>query len=937
MNETTQLSAFNLGYLIELYERFQSNPQSVDARTREFFSHWQPSPTSNGAVPHAAADFTTAIGVVNLAQAIRTYGHLAAQLDPLGSSPPGDPALELATHGLDEAALSQLPAYVVGGPASQGAENAREAIKALREVYCSRTGFDFGHIHDPEQRDWLRHAAECGEYRPRPGDFDEVALLKRLTQVEGFEQFLHRIFPGKTRFSIEGLDVLVPMLDEFVSISVSSTICQIFIGMAHRGRLNVLAHILSKPYGQILAEFKDPAMKFSLFDEAGWTGDVKYHTGGNRAVVEEETVEVVIDMAPNPSHLEHINPVILGMARAADSGIDQAGAPKFYPKAALPILIHGDAAFPGEGIVSESLNMAHLPGYQVGGTIHIIANNQLGYTTPPEQGRSTLYASDLAKGFEIPVVHVNADDPMACLEATRMAFAYRERFKKDFLIDLIGYRRYGHNEGDEPGFSQPLLYGVIETHARVRSIWADRLVKAGKIDADTPDRYLQETMAALNNELAKLKPEAEIPPLDVEYGNHPDIEAVDTRIPLERLRALNDALTDLPDGFALNRKLAKAMQRRKSSLDDIDTATIDWATAEELALASILEDGTPIRMTGQDVERGTFSQRHAVFFDVENGQRFIPLQAFRQARASFEIQNSPLSENAALGFEYGYNLQNRNCLVIWEAQYGDFINAAQTIVDEFVVSSRAKWGQSPSLVLFLPHGYEGQGPDHSSGRLERFLNLSTGANLRVANCTTAAQLFHLLRLQASLLTSQPVPLVLFTPKSLLRHPLVASQVKDLAEGGWQPVIDDPQAAAQPQTVRRILICSGKIAIDLLESEARSRRQDIAIVRIEQLSPFPIKHIQAVFEAYPRAEEFVWVQEEPENMGAWQYFQARIAEILPRGIRMQYVGRPSSASPSEGSFSWHVQNQAALIAQAFQDGNHREDRQNIAKETVQDKG
>ena len=911
----------NAGYVLELYERYQRDPGSVDVATRAYFEGWTPPRdgiTHDGLGLAAAPAFETIVGAVNLAQAIREYGHLAAQLDPLGSPPPDDPSLDPATHGISEDELRRLPAQLVGGPLAAQTDNALEAIRALRRIYSTRTGYDYDHLRVPAERTWLRLAAETGRFRPPHDPIDPAGLLRRLTQVEVFEQFLHRIFPGKTRFSVEGLDMLIPMLDEVVGEAAEGGIYTILIGMAHRGRLNLLAHILNKSYAHILAEFKDPVQgrHFFVHEELGWTGDVKYHLGARRAIKDGQPVDLVVTMAPNPSHLEAVNPVVEGMARAAGTRVDEPGPPRFEHVVSLPVLIHGDAAFPGQGVVAETLNLSQLPGYRTGGTIHLIVNNQLGFTTEPRWGRSTLYASDLAKGFKIPIVHVNADDPEACIEAARLACAYRAEFQKDFLIDLIGYRRYGHNEGDEPRFSQPLMYHAIDSHPTVRRQWAGALVERGLIEPDVPERLVNEAMEKLQNEFESLKPAEDLDEAPPETPPPGAAQGVKTGVPLKTLRELNEALLTFPDDFSLNEKLTRAMKRRQQALADSAEAAVDWATAEDLALASILADGTAIRFTGQDAERGTFSQRHAVFHDEANGKKFIPLQALPQARAAFEIHNSPLSENAALGFEVGYNVQEPARLVIWEAQYGDFINGAQVIIDEFITSARSKWGQTPSLVLLLPHAYEGQGPDHSTGRLERFLQMAAETNLRIATCTTAAQYFHLLRRQAALLETDPLPLIVMTPKSLLRHPLVASPPEMLAKGGWQPVIDDAQANEQPDVVRRLIMCSGKVYIDLVTDDRRNESPAIALVRLEQFYPFPAAALEPILAGYPALQELVWVQEEPQNMGAWAHVQPRLARVIEDRWPLYYLGRPRSSSPAEGSMAWHSVNQQALIDRAY---------------------
>ena len=701
--------------------------------------------------------------------------------------------------------------------------------------------------------------------------------------------------------------------------------------MAHRGRLNVLAHILNKPIDQILAEFKDPLRRRVLQNEPdGWRGDVKYHAGA-RAVLgggeqAARTVAVTIEMAPNPSHLEAVNPVVEGMARAAGTRADQPGSAVFDPTVTLPVVIHGDAAFPGQGVVAETLNMYRLPGYTTGGTIHIIANNQIGFTTAPGEERSTWFASDLAKGFRIPIIHVNADDPEGTIMAARIAFAYRERFRNDFLIDLIGYRRLGHNEGDEPAFTQPLQYKAIDAHPTVRKLWAERVVRQGLVPPEHPDQLYDEDMNALQSALEKLDPETLREPVPAPPPPGA-ARKVHTAVALDRLVRLNRELLELPQGFTMHPRLARIIQRRDKVFDQPDWPAVDWATAEALAYATILEDGTPIRLTGQDVERGTFSHRHAVLHDVESGASYTPLQALRGAKAAFEIHNSPLSEYSALGFEFGFNLEAPGTLVIWEAQYGDFINNAQTVIDEFVVSARDKWGQLPSLVILLPHGFEGQGPDHSSGRLERFLNLAADNNLRVANCTTAANFFHLLRRQAALLQVDPLPLVVMTPKSLLRHPLVASAPHAFSEGGWQPVIDrtgpPPRAGGEAppplpslESIRRLILCSGKVYIDLVTSEIYGQHPEVAIARVEQLAPFPLEDVRSLIGRYPALDEVLWVQEEPQNMGAWEYARPFLEKALDGRKPLRVIARPASASPAEGSTNLHTYNQRLLVEQAL---------------------
>jgi len=917
----------NLAYVIEQYEQFRRDPASVDAATRALLEQLPDphslEPRTSNQEPRTheprnqePRNLGTHLGAFNLIQSIRRYGHLAASIDPLGSRPQGDPTLDLETHGVTEDDLRALPASLVATPAAAGAGSLADVADRLRAIYCSTTGYDFAHIFVPEERRWLRDAVESGRFRAPADPIDPIALLARLTHVEAFEKFIHRSFPGKTRFSIEGLDMLVPILDEVIGDAGEAGLRRAFVAMAHRGRLNVMAHVLGKPFEQILAEFKDPVRTSLEIEGVQWSGDVKYHLGASRMVEGGDEVDLVISMPPNPSHLEAINPVLEGMARAAGTDVSAPGAPVFDPDTVLPILIHGDAAFPGQGVVAETLNLHRLGGYTTGGTIHIIANNQIGFTTEPEDCYSTLYASGLARGFKIPIIHVNADDPEACVAAARMAIAYRQAFKRDFLIDLVGYRRFGHNEGDEPAFTQPLLYQVIAAHPTVRQQWATELESRGVIPTGRAEAMLAASLDALQHTLDTFDPHRNLVEPTPEIAAPGTAEAAVTSVPLDELRVVNEALLTTPPGFHVHRKLERNRERRRRALDEADAATVDWAAAEDLAMATILADGTPIRLTGEDVERGTFSHRHAVLYDSVNGQRHVPLQALPQARAPFEIYNSPLSENAAIGFEYGYCIQAPDRLVIWEAQYGDFINGAQTMLDEFVLSARAKWGQEPSLVLLLPHGYEGQGPDHASARPERFLQLAADINMRVVNCTTAAQYFHVLRRQAALLVSDPLPLVVLTPKSLLRHPSVASRPVDLAEGRWQAVIHDADRAAGSTGVRRIILCSGKIAIDLLTSPMRQSSPPVAIARVEQLYPLPVDDVRETLARYPSAEEIVWVQEEPENMGAWEFARPTL-QALAGDRRLAVIARPASSSPSEGSASRHARIQGELIARSFE--------------------
>jgi 2-oxoglutarate dehydrogenase E1 component len=932
----SDFGGINEGYALELYERFLKDPASVDAATRELFQKSGPPVRPVGPDRPVGADgpgISAIVGAVTLAESIRRYGHLAAKIDPLGSTPLGDPSLTPETHGVNEIALESLPASLVGGPLAEGARHAGEAIERLRAVYCSSIGFDISHIFVPEEREWLRFHIEAGTFRPPHQPVEAFDLLERVTEVETFERFLHKAFVGKTRFSIEGLDMMVPVLDEIIADSAVAGVKQVLIGMAHRGRLNVLTHVMDKSYVQILAEFKEAVGNQPFREDLGWTGDVKYHAGARARVHDESAPEVLISMPPNPSHLEFVNPVVVGMARAACTDTSAPGSPVVDKGVTLPILIHGDAAFPGQGIVAETLNLSRLRLYDVGGTVHIIANNQIGFTATARQSFSTSYASGLVRGFKVPIFHVNADDPEACIEVARLTAAYRATFKRDTLIDLVGYRRYGHNEGDEPTFTQPAMYKIINALPTVREKWAHTLVSRGVITEAQAAEMVAKQQTALERALETVQQNAQPKEQYPEPPPRGVARQAKTAVPFERLQALNANLTRVPQGFTIHRKLERVRDRRRAALDALDEVTVDWAAAEDLALASILEDGIAIRFTGEDVERGTFSHRHAVFHDSVTGDRDVPLQRLPQAKASFEIYNSPLTECATIGFEFGYNLQAPSRLVIWEAQYGDFINGAQVMLDEFLTSGRAKWGLTPSLVLLLPHAYEGQGPDHSSARVERFLEAAADINLRIANCTTAAQYFHLLRRQAVLLQTDPLPLIVLTPKSLLRHPLVASRPRDLAEGRWQPVISDADAASRAADVRRLLLCSGKVYVDLVSSDLRAQHPEVAICRVEQVYPFPWSDLKPVIQSFPNLDELAWVQEEPENMGAWGFVRPLIEELAEGRWPLRYIGRARSASPSEGTSSWHAANQKILVEEAYQAAPDRRQNQMVLSKKV----
>jgi 2-oxoglutarate dehydrogenase E1 component len=944
---THDVDGLNAGYARALLDDYLENPEAVPSEWRAFFESGDSSLvathpgiarlletlSANGGNGHVAAAEPAAapaaepaapapatggpdaqlLGGVAAAMALvkahRTHGHLAARLDPLGSEPVGDPSLEplRLEPKLTPELQARIPASVLR--VHVAGETLADVLPQLGETYCGTIAYELEHLSDHQQRVWLRQAIESGRYRQPLSSDQKRALFRRLCEVEGMERFLRKRFLGQKQFSLEGLDVMIPMLDETIELASESGAHEVVLGMAHRGRLNVLAHTIGMPYEYILREFEgERTIDAVAADPEGGTGDVKYHLAahGTRSTANGK---VGVRLVANPSHLEAVNPVVEGRTRAEQTA-RQTRNGAHDPSVALPVLLHGDAAFAGQGIVAETFNLHDLEGYSTGGTLHLITNNQIGFTTDPSEGRSTRYSSDLAKGFDVPIVHVNADDPEAAIAAVRLALAYRQRFVSDFVIDLVGYRRFGHNEQDEAAYTQPLMVQQINAHPSVRELYQVQLVEEGVLTSEEAEQFVSDVEAVLRaaherlrasfGTSAKLEHDGAIP-------RGTTVEVV-TAVADDELRELNEQLLRTPDDFTVHPKLAKQLERRRSTIED---GGIDWGHAESLAYASLLVDGIPIRLTGQDVQRGTFAQRHLVLHDVDTGETFTPMQHLDEASASFEVYNSPLSEYACLGFEYGYSAAAPEALVLWEAQYGDFANGAQIVIDQFISSALSKWRETSRLTVLLPHGYEGNGPEHSSARLERFLQLAAQENLRIVNCTTAAQYFHLLRLQALDATARP--LVVVTPKGLLRLKDATSTLADLSDGAFRPVIDD--ARTDKESVRRLILCAGKVYYDIVGHEARAQAPDAAVARVEQLYPFPTEAVSALVASYPALDEVIWAQEEPQNMGPWRSIRHRLEEASA-GRRLRYVGRPWRASPSEGYPTAHLIEQDRIIRAAL---------------------
>jgi 2-oxoglutarate dehydrogenase E1 component len=856
----------------------------------------------------------------SLLKAFRTHGHLSANLDPLGSKPKGDPALDPETVALTPELMAQIPASIlrIGVPG----ETLLEALPRMRAAYTGTIGYQFEHISSHQQRVWMREMIETGAHRKPLDTEEQKRLLNRLIEVFEFERFIEKAYLGQKMFSIEGLDSIVTMIDELSTIARRNGTGEVVIGMAHRGRLAVLTHNVGRPPESIFAEFEGSKriedVKAVAAIPHGGTGDVKYHYGHEGSFTTDDGETIDVHLYPNPSHLEFVDPVVTGATRFSQSEIDGA-AIELDTNRAIPVVLHGDAAFPGQGVVAETFNLQSLDGYTVGGTIHIIENNQIGFTTDPTDGRSTPYAADMAKGFNVPIIHVNADDVEACSQAMRLAMAYRTQWKRDIVIDVVGYRRFGHNETDEPAYTQPLMTAKIKDHDPVSEIYTATLIEQKVVTREEVDKVAEARQAELRTTLDTLREKMdsgvyEDPTVTSVGTGELDRSAsppVQTAVKEERLIELNDALLEVPASFTIHRKLRKPLGRRTEAMKN---GGIEFAHAESLAFASLISDGIHIRLTGQDTERGTFSQRHLVLHDEKTGLAYAPIQHLDSAAAPFELHNSPLSENACLGFEYGYASSKPESLVLWEAQFGDFANSGQVIIDSFIASGESKWGLTSRMTLLLPHGHEGAGPEHSSARLERFLSLAAEGNMRIANPSTAAQYFHLLRRQA--LIRKPRPLIVFTPKGQLRQPAAAATLSQLTDEHFHFILDDPKAKERREKVERMVLCSGRIYYDIDDADLRESADKVAVVRVELLYPFARSQIEALIKSYPNLREVVWVQEEPKNMGAWSVMSRRLPQVMSDDLSLDYIGRPERASPSEGYSVAHGREQERIVLTAL---------------------
>jgi len=904
----------NADYVDALYEQYLRDPQSVDPQWAFFFAGFEAA-TGNGA--HAAAAVAPSeternIGVFDLTHSYRELGHLIANLDPLGHNLTSHPLLDPAEFGFGDDDLQR----VVECPSFRGCTRTtlQDLVARLRATYSGTLAVEYMEISDKEQRTWLQERMEPTLNKADVSAEDRKHILQRLTAAEGLEQFLHTKYVGQKRFSLEGGESLIPLLDTLIEDAGNSGVEEIVMGMPHRGRLNVLAHILRKPYEMIFSEFEGTFLPADIQGD----GDVKYHLGYARDHTTRSGRQMHVSLCSNPSHLEAVDPIVEGVVRAKQHYRGDTSRTKV-----VPVLLHGDAAFTGQGLVAETLALSELDAYRTGGTIHIILNNQIGFTTSPSDYRFTRYPSDIAKIIQAPVFHVNGDDPEAAVQAARLAIAFRHTFKKDVIIDVVCYRRHGHNETDDPTFSQPLMYAEIAAHRTVRDLYAERLIGDGVVtqhDVDAGTAELREIFEDALNYARDFMPRQQVFALGGVWKGlrwaGGDWSA-QTAVPEETLQHVMDGVLRFPPGFAAHPKVKRLLEQRAAMLEP--DGKIDWGCAEMLAFGTVLLEGTKIRFSGQDSARGTFSHRHAVLRDIHTNDRYVPLDHLSADQGRFVIIDRMLSEAAVLGFEYGFSSADPRNLVVWEAQFGDFANGAQVIIDQFIASAESKWQKMSGIVLLLPHGYEGQGPEHSSARLERFLQLCAENNLQVCNLTTPAQYFHALRRQMH--RNFRKPLIIMGPKSLLRHKLAVSSPHDLTNGTFQTVLGEVEPIDLPR-VRRLLLCSGKVYYDLLLARRERNIDDIAILRVEQLYPFPGEEIRAAVQSYPNIREVFWVQEEPWNMGAWHDMYRRLRRVVPDERMLSYAGRTAAASPAVGSYKVHKAEEAELINNALRKADVR---------------
>jgi len=896
-------------YIETQYQRWKENPDQLEKDWQFFFSGFE-----LGLSESPAAEGTCDVSMVRkqsrveaLVYRYRDIGHLLACLDPLEACPTDHPLLNPAHFGLESEDMDA--SFYMPGGVDDAPMPLKNILSHLKQTYCHSIGVEYMHLQDPKEREWLRKRMEKSKNQPDLSDDEKIHVLTKLSQAKRFEQFLHRKYLGQKRFSLEGADAIIPMIDILFREAGGHGCEEIFLGMAHRGRLNVMVNILGKTYETLFREFED---NLNPDAEVG-TGDVKYHRGFSASFRLDDGRDMCVVMANNPSHLEAVNPVVEGMVRARRDIIGKDSKNKV-----LPVLIHGDAAFAGQGVVSETLNMSQLEGYRTGGTVHIVINNQIGYTTLPEDARSTRYSTDNAKGIMVPIFHVHGEDPEAVIHTIKLACDYRMAFSKDVVVDVVCYRQYGHNEGDEPYFTQPMMYERIRQRPSLDRIYGDKLIEDRVLEKDAVEKInagIDECLEeALENAKAAQNPSGPSDSPDTSdtagaTGNEPEPAETDgaTVITEDRLINLAQKLYSTPEGFNLNSKIEKLIERRHAAISNDDG--IDWGNAEALAFASILTEKIPIRLSGEDTQRGTFSHRHSVLFDTKNNDEYIPLSSLSENQAPFYTINSPLSEAAVLGFEYGYSLMRPQALTIWEAQFGDFVNNAQVVIDQFISSGESKWQSKSGLVLFLPHGYEGMGPEHSSARIERFLQLCADNNICVCNPTTPAQFFHLLRRQT--INKILKPLIILTPKSLLRHPKAVSKVADFTGTGFQTVMDDPAGIEKPD---KVIFVSGKLYYELLNAREEAGQEKIAIIRMEQYYPFPENEINQVLEKYQDCKRFIWAQEEPENMGAWRFINARMQTFF--SLNLEYIGRAASASPATGYHHIFKEEQTRIVNDAI---------------------